>query len=318
MSRPQQLVDRTRAMARIDFAPTHAQPATSRVVLATASAIAASLLADALLVKAGTAFFPATKGYAHFRFYDYGTLTVVGVLAAGASWPIFTRISSAPRWLFARLAVLVTLVLWLPDAWLLAKGEPGRAVGVLMTMHLAIALITYNLLVRVAPVGAELSPAGAEIAPVAGVVPPIEADDLGRIDAGDVMSGEVRAPATRRSVWIAMACGVGLEFVIGIVALFAVPLGRPDEWLPSKGEAVYLVHSLLGALLGFAAVALVVRAARSDRLTRIGARIGAGGLLVGMVGGLLAAYHPDRVTGLGLMLVGAMAAGFGYLIPIVG
>jgi hypothetical protein len=70
-----------------------------------------------------------------------------------------TRISSAPRWLFFRLAVLVTLVLWLPDLYLLDLGQPGRAVAVLMVMHLAIALVTYNCLVHIARVRAAARPA---------------------------------------------------------------------------------------------------------------------------------------------------------------
>ncbi len=69
-----------------------------------------------------------------------------------AAWPVVTRISSAPRWLFFRCAILVTLVLWLPDVWIWHKGQPAHAVAVLMLMHLAIALITYNLLVHLAPV----------------------------------------------------------------------------------------------------------------------------------------------------------------------
>jgi hypothetical protein len=32
-------------------------------------------------------------------------------------------------------------------------GEPVKAVAVLMTMHLAIALVTYNCMVRIARVG---------------------------------------------------------------------------------------------------------------------------------------------------------------------
>jgi hypothetical protein len=59
-----------------------------------------------------------------------------------------TRISSAPRWLFFRLAVLVTLLLWLPDLYLLDLGQPGRAVAVLMV----IALVTYYSLVCIAKV----------------------------------------------------------------------------------------------------------------------------------------------------------------------
>ncbi len=61
-------------------------------------------------------------------------------------------ISSAPRWLFFRLAIVVTLVLWLPDLYILYRGAPGRAVAVLIVMHLAIALVTYNCLVHIARV----------------------------------------------------------------------------------------------------------------------------------------------------------------------
>jgi hypothetical protein len=50
------------------------------------------------------------------------------------------------------MAILVTLVLWLPDVYILYRGQPGGAVAFLFLMHLAIALVTYNLLVHVAPV----------------------------------------------------------------------------------------------------------------------------------------------------------------------
>lgn len=140
------------SMFRVDFKPTHRQPSLLMVVLATVLSIAGSLLADALLVKIGIALFPATKGYTHFRFIDYTRLTVPGVIIACVAWPVVTRITSWPRWLFFRLAILVTLVLFAPDLWLLAKGQPAKAVGVLMVMHLAIALVTYNLLVHIAPI----------------------------------------------------------------------------------------------------------------------------------------------------------------------
>jgi hypothetical protein len=93
----------------------------------------------------------STRGYVHFRFCDYAKLTVIGVIIACAAWPVVTRLTSAPRWLFVRLAILVTLVLWLPDLYILYRGQPPRAIAVLMLMHLAIALVTYNLLVHVAP-----------------------------------------------------------------------------------------------------------------------------------------------------------------------
>ena len=105
-----------------------------------------------MVVAIGEAIFPATKGYAHFQFADYTKLTVIGVIIAGAAWPIITRVTSAPQWLFFRLAVLVTLVLWLPDLYLLYRGQPTDAVAVLMVMHVVIAVATYQMLVRVAAV----------------------------------------------------------------------------------------------------------------------------------------------------------------------
>lgn len=150
--RPASLLDQVLAWARIDFAPAHRQPKGRAVVVATVLSLAGSLVADAILVAIGTAVFPKTAGYVHFRFSDYAKLTVIGVVIACAAWPVVTRITSAPRWLFFRMAILVTLVLWLPDLWLLVRGEPADAVLVLMCMHVAIALVTYNSLVRLAPV----------------------------------------------------------------------------------------------------------------------------------------------------------------------
>ncbi len=150
------------ALARLDFPPARRQPGPLRVAAATLVALAGSLAADAALAAIGTAVFPATRGYVHFQFADYAKLTVIGVLIACAGWPVVTRISSAPRWLFCRLAVLVTLVLYLPDLYLLVLGQPARAVAVLMLMHLAIAVITYQALIRLAPVPAEPPAAGAD------------------------------------------------------------------------------------------------------------------------------------------------------------
>lgn len=140
-------------LARVDLDPRREPPAWARWVLALVVANVASLISDAILVAIGTAIFPSTRGFAHFQPTDYGKLTIIGVTIACVGWPVVTRLSSQPRWLFLRLAVLVTLVLWLPDLWILVHGEPIRGVAVLMTMHLAIAFITYNALVRLAPVG---------------------------------------------------------------------------------------------------------------------------------------------------------------------
>ncbi len=149
------MTDRALAWAHIDFSPSHRPPEWWRVALATILSIVFSLAADAALVAIGTRVFPTTKGYVHFQFHDYAKLTVIGVLIACAAWPVVARLSSAPRWLFFRLAIAVTLVLLLPDLYIWHQGQPAKAVLVLMTMHLAIALVTYNLLVHLAPIRAQ-------------------------------------------------------------------------------------------------------------------------------------------------------------------
>jgi hypothetical protein len=146
-------VDRLLGLFKVDFAPDPAQPSWARLVVAAAVSLVGSLGADALLVALGTRIFPSTKGYVHFQFHDYAKLTVIGVIIACLAWPIVTRISSEPRWLFFRMAIVVTLALFLPDLWIYLKGSPGKAVDVLVLMHLAIALVTYNALVHIAPGG---------------------------------------------------------------------------------------------------------------------------------------------------------------------
>ena len=146
------VTERALQLARIDLSPDHRPPSAARWVLATVASLAGSLLVDAALIAIGQAVFPSTKGYTHFQFSDYAKLTVIGVIIACVAWPVVTRITSSPRWMFFRMAVVVTLVLWLPDLYILVQGQPAKAVAVLMAMHLAIALVTYNCLVHLAPV----------------------------------------------------------------------------------------------------------------------------------------------------------------------
>jgi hypothetical protein len=154
---------RALGLVRVDLAPAHRQPSSLQVAIATVVSVAGSLAVDAILVVIGEAVFPSTKGYVHFQFSDYSKLTIIGVLIACAAWPIVTRISSAPRWLFFRLAIVVTLVLWLPDLYILHMGQSVRAVAVLMVMHLAIAVVTYNCLVHIAGI----RPGRSEVKPPA-------------------------------------------------------------------------------------------------------------------------------------------------------
>jgi hypothetical protein len=162
------MLNQLASRARVDFPAQHRQPPAGRVLLATIASIAGSLAADAILVVIGKAVFPSTRGFAHFQFPDYAKLTVIGVIIACVAWPIVTRISSAPRWLFFRLAILVTLVLLLPDLYILHTGEPAQGIAVLMVMHVAIALVTYNLLVHLAPARPAAGGSAAGSPPVRG------------------------------------------------------------------------------------------------------------------------------------------------------
>lgn len=139
------------ALFRVDFPDRPASPRAFNWCLATAVSLVGSLGLDMAIVAIGKALFPGLSGYPHFQFGDYAKLTVIGVVIACVAWPVTVFISSEPRWLFFRMAIAVTLVLWLPDVWILIHGQPGRAVAVLMVMHLVIALVTYNALVRLAP-----------------------------------------------------------------------------------------------------------------------------------------------------------------------
>lgn len=146
------LIDRTLSIARVDWAPSHREPSVVRLAVATVLAIIGSLAADAIVVAIGTHVFSGTAGYEHFRFNDYAKPTIIGVLVGAAGWPVLTHISSAPRWLYGWLTILISLGLFLPDAWLLLRGQPLKNVAVLMVMHVAVAVVIYCAMVFVAPV----------------------------------------------------------------------------------------------------------------------------------------------------------------------
>ncbi|MGA2294705.1 MAG: DUF6069 family protein [Acidimicrobiales bacterium] len=145
------ILQRPLAWLHVDFNPPQ-PPSNVEVVVAAVVALAASLLADALLVAIGTHVFPSTRTYGHFHFSDYAKLTSIGVVIACLGWPVVARITSRAKWLFLRLAIATTLVLFLPDLYILHNGQPLKAVAVLMCMHVAIAVVTYKSLVVLAPV----------------------------------------------------------------------------------------------------------------------------------------------------------------------
>jgi uncharacterized protein DUF6069 len=133
-------------------APGAAPPARRRVMAAGLIAAAASLAADAALASIGQAAFAVPASFGKFSFGTYALLTVLGVAGATATWAAVTRLCSRPRWLLTRLAALVTALFLIPDFLLLGTpGNPAGPVAILMLMHLAIAVITYTALVKIAP-----------------------------------------------------------------------------------------------------------------------------------------------------------------------
>ena len=124
------MLTRVMSLVHLDFAPNHEQPQADGLRWRPSCPSSARCWPTRVLVVIAQALIPGTKGYAHFQFGDYAKLTVIGVLIACAAWPVTTRITSQPRWMFFRMAVLVTLVLWLPDVYILIKGQPGKAVAV--------------------------------------------------------------------------------------------------------------------------------------------------------------------------------------------
>lgn len=280
------------AWASIDLAPRHRQPRWALVLVATTVALAASLGLDELVVHVTRSLSPATAHFSHFRFSDYASLTVVGVLAACCAWPVVTRISSAPRRLFFRAAIAATVVLWLPDAWLLVRGELAPGVAALMVMHLAIAIVTYNALVRIAPVGPAFARSEA--------------------DSGAVLALPERSV---RQLWNAMAGLVALELLLGIAAIVTVPFRRPNAILPSRATWLYAAHGGVGIVLAVGAVGVLALSPLAGRMARIGAVLGALGVFIGLAGGVLATFQITRLLGMGLMMIGVVTAGIGYLVP---
>jgi integral membrane protein len=150
------------------------------------------------------------------------------------------------------------------------------------------------------------------------------ADDAGELTGGFDSSNAPQSRALpsldRATVRLAkiLVVLVGLEFLLGIVAVAVVPFSRPSGWIPNKGEAVYLAHADLGALVFFLAVVLVLRLRSSRRTSRLVGGLGLAGLMLAGAGGLLTeAQSLARFFGMCLMLVGTAFAIFAYMIPVL-
>jgi hypothetical protein len=118
-----------------------------------------------------------------------------------------------------------------------------------------------------------------------------------------------------RLVAIVMGAGVGLDALLGVAAIVAVPYRRHNAAVPTRGAALYLAHAVLGFVLTAAGVAIVGRWRRVGRPAYLAALTGVIGLAVAGIGGVLATLQATRLVGMGLMLLGAVAAVAGYLVP---
>ncbi len=286
-------LERARRRARLDLRPRPA-PSNARWVLATALSVALSLSLDMVAVHVARAEFPGTRHFSQFRFDDYGTLTVAGALAGAAGWASVVRLSSAARWLFLRLAVVATFVLWIPDVWILVQGATAKGVATLAVMHLLVVLVTYNVSVHLAPAGAPAPEAGAGER----VLAPLQLSEV-----------------AERYIWSTMGLLVVLELVLGVVVIVSVPFRRSAALLPVRGTWVYAAHGAVGIVLGIGALAVLVLSTAASRMGRIGAVLGVGGVGAGLVGGVLASFQATRLLGMVVMLAGVIVAGVGYMCP---
>lgn len=183
-------------------------PTQRRMVAAGLVAAAVSLAAGLTLATIGRAAFTVPASFGKFAFGTYALLAVLGVAGATATWAAVTRLSSRPKWLLTRLAALVTALFLIPDFLLLGMpGDPAGPVAILMLMHLAIAVITYTALIKVAPVRggprstrpADAGLAGTELAD-AELIEVVEEklDARGGVAAEDLLHQVRIAPAERR------------------------------------------------------------------------------------------------------------------------
>jgi len=206
-------------------------------------------------------------------------------------WPIFALLAIAGWW---------HLVHEDPAAYRARKAEPDR---------LSIGPGSPGSVPGTDDRGAVPAPAGAAAVVTAGTAVPAAPEDHA-VPGRDATVDRVTARFAT-----ALAALAVLELLTGMATLVAVSPERPTGWLPPKWAALYLAHGAVGFPLAVGAVLLVVRVQKATRLSRLSGWIGAVGVAVAAVGGLLTVSHPARLAGMALMLLGAVTAGFGYLFP---
>lgn len=132
------------------------RPSTARLAFATILAGALSLATNLAIARVGQDILGVSEAFQPYQSIPALTISAV-VLGAVLFWVLSNR-AKHPRRTFIRIALAVLLLSVLPDGGLLVGSAPGatvRAVGSLMAMHVATALIVVSLLLRVGPVADE-------------------------------------------------------------------------------------------------------------------------------------------------------------------
>ena len=142
---------RVASLIRADLPGIAGTPRPARFLIAAVVAVGLSLLACAAVAAATIALVPALRSYGHLEVQDWAKLTVVGIVLASLGWPIAGLIWARARRPFLVLTVVVTVVSFVPDLWILRQGQPASGVLVLAIMHVAVAVVTYPALVLIAP-----------------------------------------------------------------------------------------------------------------------------------------------------------------------
>jgi hypothetical protein len=136
---------------RLDLPMGQAQPSWWRWILGTIVAVLGSLLVCFALAKIVSSADPSIAGYPHFEFSDYSRLTIIGVLGACIGWPIVTLFSTTARRIYLGAAIIVVVVSFAPDLWILHQQQPLIGVATLALMHIGLGLVTYPAMVFIAP-----------------------------------------------------------------------------------------------------------------------------------------------------------------------
>ncbi|GAA2750115.1 hypothetical protein GCM10009869_08590 [Amnibacterium kyonggiense] len=154
-------VRRAARTVRADLPGLATVPTVGRFAVALVVAVLGSLAACAVVAAAAVALVPSLAGYDHLHVGDWAKLTVIGVVLACFGWPFAAAIWSRARLPFLVLTIVVTVASFVPDLWILRQGQPALGVLALAVMHVAVAVVTYPVLVLVAPQRRRAVPARA-------------------------------------------------------------------------------------------------------------------------------------------------------------